>query len=408
MLMMGKGTDCTELFESVHLFNKLPKNMLEKFYVRDNPNYQKKYTFEKEGFYQTIRFRVQEHFKNKAEKSGLKQNNPNWKTIIGHGTPEFFFRLIAVYTLLITTTYFAVFKANVIAAFLWGILAISVGGFGHEALHGGVFAKQWKNRLLALFTMDIFGISSYIYSYVHNTSHHIHPNIEKVDPDIEIHFPLLREFNYQKRRWFHRYQHYYAWIVYAVSLFFANLMDYDAVLRKRWGNLRILRPYPAEMFLFFLFKTLNIGIFFFLPFYLHGFGTAMTIVLIMLLMGGLTINVTFALNHQNEAVINLEKSDKLMDWGELQVITAYNYHHGNVIFDTLYAGLGYQIEHHLFPLLSYSQLPEIVPIVRKTCKEFNIPYHYYTSYWKALRGHYQFLKSMSQQQKLAVLEVEKA
>ncbi len=37
-------------------------------------------------------------------------------------------------------------------------------------------------------------------------------------------------------------------------------------------------------------------------------------------------------------------------------------------------GLNYQIEHHLFPRIQHSHYPLIAPVVRKFCKEKNIPY----------------------------------
>lgn len=40
----------------------------------------------------------------------------------------------------------------------------------------------------------------------------------------------------------------------------------------------------------------------------------------------------------------------------------------------MFGGINYQIEHHLFPSVCGVHLSEIAPIVKKTCKEFDIPY----------------------------------
>ena len=45
------------------------------------------------------------------------------------------------------------------------------------------------------------------------------------------------------------------------------------------------------------------------------------------------------------------------------------------IYTRLMGGINYQIEHHLFPTLCNHKLAEISPIVKKTCKEFNIPHN---------------------------------
>jgi linoleoyl-CoA desaturase len=61
---------------------------------------------------------------------------------------------------------------------------------------------------------------------------------------------------------------------------------------------------------------------------------------------------------------------------------------------TFSGGLGYQIEHHLFPTVSYSRLKEVAPLVRKACEEFNVPYFYYPTVFHTYAAHFRFLKRM--------------
>ena len=58
------------------------------------------------------------------------------------------------------------------------------------------------------------------------------------------------------------------------------------------------------------------------------------------------------------------------------------------------AGLGYQIEHHLFPTVSICHFPQVSKIVMQACADFGLPYHYYNSWGHAVVAHYEYLKEM--------------
>lgn len=62
------------------------------------------------------------------------------------------------------------------------------------------------------------------------------------------------------------------------------------------------------------------------------------------------------------------------DWGEEQVRNSANFATANPLVSALYGGINFQIEHHLFPTVCHVHYPRIQPIVRATCREFNIPY----------------------------------
>ena len=57
-ILLTKGTDITESFETSHVFG-IPKRMLDKFWVRKAKGPRKtRFTFEENGFYQTIKWRA--------------------------------------------------------------------------------------------------------------------------------------------------------------------------------------------------------------------------------------------------------------------------------------------------------------------------------------------------------------
>jgi linoleoyl-CoA desaturase len=65
-----------------------------------------------------------------------------------------------------------------------------------------------------------------------------------------------------------------------------------------------------------------------------------------------------------------------MDWGETQVRGSANFCNSYKLYTKFMGGINNQIEHHLFPSICNHYLPEIVPIVKQTCHEFNIPYNH--------------------------------
>ena len=78
-------------------------------------------------------------------------------------------------------------------------------------------------------------------------------------------------------------------------------------------------------------------------------------------------------------------------WAVAQVRTSVNYALDSVVATYLSGALNYQIEHHLFPCVSQYHYPALAPIVRKTCKEFGIPYKCEPSFYAAWSGHIRHL-----------------
>ena len=391
-----RGTDCTAVFESTHLHDRMPRAMLRRFYVGENPAYVPEYSWKPDGFYATLKGRVQAHFTQEAAALGLPKGDHRFAH---HGTPAFIARLFGFWAVWLALTIGAIGGGWWWCALPWGLFAFALGGYGHEAMHAGVFKSARANRALALLTLDLQGLSSFVFTAMHVPLHHVHTNVAKLDPDIEVHFPLVRERPEQPLYWFHRAQPIYAWILYFITLPVLWVNDIVTVVIGMWfgpyGKLR--RPYLHEAALFTVFKVLSFSIFYALPFMLHPWPQALLIEVLMLGGGGFAVQATFALSHQNALAMNLEgrKSTQAGDWGALQCETTADFQHGHWLPTTFFGGLGYQLEHHLFPTLSYSRLQGIVPIVRATCAEFGVPYFYYPTAWHAICAHMSFLVRMS-------------
>ena len=84
-------------------------------------------------------------------------------------------------------------------------------------------------------------------------------------------------------------------------------------------------------------------------------------------------------------------------WAALQVTTTKNFSTDSLLWTHLSGGLNYQIEHHLFPCVYHLHYPSIHPIVKETCKDFDVPYYSYPSFWDALKAHFVHLKKVGRE-----------
>lgn len=86
--------------------------------------------------------------------------------------------------------------------------------------------------------MDLMGSSSLVWKHEHNIGHHQYTNTSQ-DPDATTAFPMLRYHPSQPWRSYHRYQHYYVWLLYPFIVYKWYLSDIMFVIKKQY---RCLQP----------------------------------------------------------------------------------------------------------------------------------------------------------------------
>src|SRR5262249_39728174 len=135
----------------------------------------------------------------------------------------------------------------------------------------------WANRAAAFITIDLLGLSAFVFTGVHVPLHHIETNVEGKDPDIEVHFPMIRERETQHLRFYHRFQHLYAWLLYAITFHVLLFADVVAAATGTWfgpwGKIR--RPFGREWGLLLVSKAFALFAWYVLPFLLLPFRTAL-------------------------------------------------------------------------------------------------------------------------------------
>lgn len=290
---------------------------------------------------------------------------------------------------------------------LWGVillslsLALAAAGVGfniqHDGGHQAFSEKKIVNKFTA-FTLDLLGGSSYIWNHKHNINHHSFANIHGHDDDFEV-GPLARMCPHQKHYWFHRFQHYYMWILYGfISLKWQLFDDFYNLAKAKIGEAPFPRPKGRDLMLFVVGKIFFFTLVFVIPSFYHPFWKVALFYAAISFTQGVVLAVIFQLAHvveeadfplPDDATYRMEN-----EWMIHQIETTVDFSQKNPLITWFAGGLNYQVEHHLFPRISHVHYPELAKIVEATCKEFGVQYNTHKTFWSSLRSHFRLLKQL--------------
>ena len=144
----------------------------------------------------------------------------------------------------------------------------------------------------------------------------------------------------------------------------------------------------------FLYVTFYVAI----PIYYLGWQSWLVGFLIVHMTMGLTLSIVFQLAHTVEKTKfdSVGEDQKVIDseWAIHEIRSTADFAAQNKVISWLIGGLNFQIEHHLFPQISHVHYRALSEIVRKQCKLFGLPYHYYPSMTQAIRSHVRLMKQL--------------
>ncbi len=279
-------------------------------------------------------------------------------------------------------------------------LALAMAGVGfavqHDANHGGYSNHKRVNRALAFF-LDLVGGSSYVWRWKHNIFHHTHTNVDGLDSDVDI-APFARFAPTQRRRSFHRFQHWYMWLLYGLlGLKWHLVDDFQNVITGRVGGQRMPRPRGWSLVGFLAGKA---GFFAWVLVIPSMFHPVLTVVLTYALTAailGVVIAVIFQLAHCVEGTgfpaLPLRGRFEV-DWATHQLQTTVDFAPHNRLLTWFLGGLNFQVVHHLFPQVCHLHYPAIAQLVAETCREHGVPYLTQPTFRGALASHFRWLRAM--------------
>ncbi len=307
--------------------------------------------------------------------------------------------LVAFITVYIHLVFFtpAVWLALVECVVLGGIVAAIGFNVMHDGAHGSFSKHKWVN-VMAAFSLNLLGGSSFMWNIKHNVIHHAYTNVDGLDDDIDIQ-PWMRMSSTQKKYRLHKYQHLYFWFLYSLLyIMWIFVLDYSKYFSSRIGSMPLKKMSTWDHINFWAFKALNLFLYVGLPIYMLGFVDWLIGFIIFTTFAGFVLSIVFQLAHTVEHTsfpMPDEKSGKMEDeWAIHQLKTTANFATNNRLVCWLVGGLNFQIEHHLFPKISHVHYPAISKIIRKACEEYGVPYIEYAKTRYAIASHVSFLKQM--------------
>jgi len=266
---------------------------------------------------------------------------------------------------------------SAIASIAIGFAMVQVGLIGHDAGHLEIFGSTKKNWLLGQLCWSVLtGISFWYWNDRHNR-HHGHTNDKDKDPDLQGSGPFAVAFTEEEataRQGWRR-----VLVKYQIVFVLLGLMLYTFAFRAE-GWLFAIRKLKGARRLFEI-TLLALNIVLWLAFIIvlgwRGFG--------IFLAGNVVGSVYFvaAISPNHNGMPMWARGIKL-SFLERQVLSSRDLA-SHPVWDLLYGGLNYQIEHHLFPTIPRVNLKRAQAIIQPFCEAHGLSYTIsdpLTVYWE--------------------------
>ncbi|CAL8094440.1 unnamed protein product [Orchesella dallaii] len=334
---MTRGTDITEAFEASHVVNvNKVEAVLAKYYVKDAEHPRNSpYTFKEDGFYKTLKRRVEPVFK----KHGV---SPTQRILWTQDILAIGF---------ITLSILAAWSENFVLTIVAGLFL----GLSTTAAHNSFHLRDSFRK----YYFDLSAWSSYEWRISHALSHHLFPNTI-LDYEIAVFEPWLEMLPSRPKTFFQRYGS----LVYA-HLIYCVMMPQDCVRRAHLWYLGKTKPRP-ENFIILLELLTYI---YFAPSVWAGVRCWLIVLAVASYWVGLVgIN---AAHHHPDCFHDGDDPRQDPDFGLCQLDATIE--KAEEIHKTEFAILttfGEHPLHHLFPAVCHSKLHLVKPIFEKTLEEF--------------------------------------
>jgi fatty acid desaturase len=387
-ILLGRGRDCSAMFESYHPFSDRHRKVLSKYTV-DPAAKSVPSRAEADPFYDILCRRAAEALKEK----GLEPlHAANLKASFGRQA----YYAVIFCALLLSWRSFA--QGHFFGPPLFALCAWLSGALGHDGSHFSVSSFPWVNSMMGFIGMGLIAQPS-LWLHQHTFAHHSHTNDHEKDPDLH-HFTFLR--THPEMLWESKYRgqarKIYVIVWWAFATFGESL--YLPIYALVVGEMNSAMKVPFRLGITqILHLVVYMGLVVFAP--LAG-GGGVRAILMFWATSGILFGIFTQVNHLNSSSFSKDAStadnQQLRDsWAARQVETSNNFGIGNPIWFTLSNGLNYQIEHHLWPGMNHEHLWVVAPVVQRTCAEFGVRYKSYSSLWNILGDTMEHFKQLSEE-----------
>ncbi len=310
------------------------------------------------------------------------------------------FLVLAVY---LTAYYHILFKIESILGFVIAYLLMGFSGvmivfnLVHDASHHALSKYKWINKSIT-YLGDFVGINTYIWDIRHNIQHHSYTNILGGDLIIE-NIPMIRMSPHQNYKSFHRFQVYYAPVLYMLySFFWMFVIDFKLFFKKEICNLKNLKHPPKEWAILICSKIFYVFYSLILPCWITDLTLLQSIGFFFLMhaAAGLLLSFVAVLGHFVEGTSFPDVPDGKIDnsWCKHELEATIDFAPKSKLVNWITGGLNTHVAHHIFPQVSHVHYYNLTIIIEEYCKANNLDYKKDTLAG-GFRSHFRYLKRLS-------------
>ena len=265
----------------------------------------------------------------------------------------------------------------------------------HDSNHNAISSRPLVNKTLN-YVFDLCGISSYMWRILHHRGHHSCINLHGEDDALSGR-GIFRFTPYEARAPFHRFQHIYALLVYAMfSLDYVLFRDFQCFFFPTHGYLIRTKHPLREYAVLFAGKGFYLTYMLVLPVMVLGKSPLLVAgaFLLVHLIVGLSVTLVFQTTHTIDSTyFPADRSE--FDNGVYHIFaTTADYATENPLVGWLAGGLNHHIVHHLCPFVCHTHYAPLTRIVKETAAEFGVPYRQHPTMTRAIRHHLILLKQL--------------
>lgn len=279
-----------------------------------------------------------------------------------------------------------------------------VMNIGHDAAHNALSRNRKLNRFLS-WSIEISGMSHYMWKINHNIIHHPYPNVTPIDSELNMALPFLRFSTLIPKKSHHKYQHIYAPFVYlffTINLIFIRDFQDSGIFPKQ-SSQRAVKKFPARHYvilvlskLFYITYALIIPIFFLS---IVWWKVMLAFLCIHFIMSAteMCIQLPLHINEHNN-VVQIEENGIIENNWPLQMLeSTSDYLAQNKMANFLTGGINTHTIHHFFPGICHIHYIKLTRILLDTSKEFGFPYQC-RPWAKSFLSHFKQLRQLAIEQ----------
>ena len=282
----------------------------------------------------------------------------------------------------------------VVTGLLGVLLAFNVS---HDATHGTFSKNKLVNKCLYYLSFNLQGTNACLWGIRHKASHHIFPNVDGCDADIDDN-ALIRLSPGKVYRSYHRFQAWYAILIYMIyTLHWVFIKDFVYLGKKELANLQDIKHPVRQIADVFFWKLFYLSLFILFP-YLYGYPLSWVLLSFLFLHVAISLLFIFSLivSHltlETDFPVPDQTGKLSYNYAQHQLATSLDYHPDNRIVNFIFGGFNSHAAHHLFPDYPHTVYADISPLIREMALKYEYPYHQ-ASWWKAIVSHFKYLDKM--------------